>query len=94
MPPADLLDRFRADGAVTFTLRVRPGARSTAWTEPLADGTPMLSLKAAAHEGEANHAMLRFLADEFSVPMANITVMVGLGSRIKRIRIIAVSPRA
>jgi uncharacterized protein len=75
------------EGAVAFSLRIRPGARSTAWGKALADGTLALSLHAPAQDNKANTALVRFLADEFSVPIRNIFILRGHASRTKYVRI-------
>lgn len=84
---AELRKRLTRDGEVTFTLRVRPGKRTTRWDDDAADETPVLSLAARAQENEANAALIRFLAKECGVPMANVTIVAGQRSRTKRVRI-------
>jgi uncharacterized protein YggU (UPF0235/DUF167 family) len=56
----------------------------------LADGSCVLKLRvrAAASEGEANAAVIRFMAAALGVPARNVSLVAGGRGRLKRLRII------
>jgi uncharacterized protein len=71
---------------VTLAVRAQPGAKKTGITGIYGEGADA-QLKIAVHapplEGRANHALIAFLADFFSVPRAKIELMSGELSRSK-----------
>ncbi|HUM14678.1 MAG TPA: DUF167 domain-containing protein [Candidatus Nitrosotalea sp.] len=67
-------------------VRVQPRARQdevVGWEE----GTLRLRVTAAPHDGEANRAVSRLLADTFGVPISRIVLVRGATSRDKFFRI-------
>lgn len=82
-----LVDRLRKEGSVTFAVRAKPGAKRTEITDVLSDGSVKISVRSAPQDGKANEELLRFLADQFAVPVDSVTLLSGGGARQKRIRI-------
>jgi uncharacterized protein (TIGR00251 family) len=85
MAPAWLRDEGEA---LVLALRVQPGAKRT---EVAGTHGAALKLRLAARpiEGEANAALLRWLADSFGVPQRNVTLLRGSKSRMKTVRVAA-----
>jgi uncharacterized protein (TIGR00251 family) len=71
---------------VTLAIRAQPGAKKTAITGIYDEG-PAAQLKIAVHapplEGRANHALIAFLADFFSLSRSNVELISGDSSRSK-----------
>jgi uncharacterized protein (TIGR00251 family) len=81
------LDWYRWDGDdLLLELRVQPRAARDELIGPL--GTALkVRITAPPVEGKANAHLLRWLADLFGVPQAQVTLLSGDGSRGKRVRI-------
>ncbi len=75
-------------GKISFHVKVSPGADKTEWQEALADGTLRLKVKAPPERGQANAAVIVFLAAAFGVNQKSITITAGGGGRLKRIKIV------
>jgi len=58
------------------------------------DGRLKLQLAAPPVDGEANAALLAFLADALSVKRAAVALLAGESGRKKRVRIAGVAPEA
>jgi uncharacterized protein (TIGR00251 family) len=71
---------------VTLAVRAQPGAKKTAITGVYGEG-PAAQLKIAVQapplEGRANHALIVFLAETFSVPKNAVELIAGESSRSK-----------
>jgi len=82
-----MTDNFNVDGdTVSFWLKVKPRSAR----ERLAydsNGDLRLELHAPPNEGEANQACVYFLARALRLPQACVTIVSGLRSRRKLIRI-------
>ena len=52
------------------------------------DGTLKVRLTAAPVEGEANRALLQYLARTFAVPKSSLQIVAGKSGRTKRVRIL------
>lgn len=78
--------RREANDAIELSLHVQPGAKRT---EVAGQHGTALKIRLAAPpvEGKANAALLRFLADQFDVPLRAVTLVRGETSRDKFIRI-------
>ena len=74
-------------GALTLSVKVRPGASTSSVKRILPDGTVVIDIAAAPEKGKANEALLRFLAEEFSVPKSHIEILSGETGRKKRVKI-------
>lgn len=87
---------YRRDGDVlSLTLHVQPGAKRSE-VAGLHGEALKLRLAAPPVEGKANEALMRFLAELFSVPLRNIELKQGAQSRHKVVRITAslITPEA
>ena len=82
-----LQKRLASDGSLTLSIRVHPHAKKTALTDILEDGSLKISVRAAADDGEANKALVKFLSELFEVQSSQISILRGMSSRSKTIRI-------
>ena len=68
--------------AMKIFVKVKPGARQEKVES--ADGTHLtVSVRAQAHEGKANEAVIRALAAHFGVPPSRVSMISGFASRQK-----------
>ena len=65
-----------------YVVQVKPGSSQEKITE-VENGELIVYLHARAHDGEANEALIRFLAKYFKVPKTNIKILRGMHSRKK-----------
>ena len=79
------------DGAVTFDVLVQPRA-SRAKLGPLHDGRIKVAVTAPPVDGEANAALVEFLADALGVRKADVQLLDGDTSRRKRLAVRGVAP--
>jgi len=70
----------------TVTLYIQPGAKSSR-VVGLHDGLPKIAIKARPIDGEANEALITFLAELGGVPKRSIEILSGQTSRIKRLEV-------
>ncbi|MDE1943261.1 MAG: YggU family protein [Betaproteobacteria bacterium] len=75
-----------ADGTLVLQLHVQPGAKRTGWAGLYGDAIKV-RLAAPPVDGQANEALLRFLADTFGVPVRQVALRAGAGSRQKRVAV-------
>jgi uncharacterized protein (TIGR00251 family) len=78
-----------ADGC-TVTLRVHPGAKRNAVMGEH-DGALRISLTTPPVDGRANEAVVAFLAEHLRLPRARVTLVAGLTSRSKVVRVTGLS---
>ncbi len=71
----------------TITVRVHPHTKRSKLREKMADGSLKIDIAAPADDGKANEKLVRFLAQEFSVPVSHIEILSGQKSRKKILRI-------
>ncbi len=69
-----------------YTIRVKPGSRKGPLVTTDADGLTVFVPERAV-DGAANDAVVRVLADHFSVRQRDITILRGHSSRIKRVEV-------
>lgn len=74
-------------------LYCQPGAKQTRLVG-LHDGKPKIQLRAPPVEGEANKALIEFLAELCSVPKAHISIDSGASSRTKRVSVVGLTDEA
>jgi uncharacterized protein len=74
-----------ADGC-KLAVRVHPGARKNAVTGIHADALK-IALTSPPVDGKANEALIAFLAEALRLPRARITLVAGISSRSKTLRI-------
>lgn len=79
---------------IILNIKVSPGTSKTAFgkiEKQIEHGQEYNCLKvflsAKAHDGEANKALIKFLADYLDIAKSNIKIISGLTSRIKKIAI-------
>lgn len=71
---------------VAFAVKLHPRARKNAITGVLGDALK-LALTAPPVEGKANQAVIEFFAGFFAVPRGAVTIVSGLTSRNKTVRV-------
>lgn len=83
--------RQAADGRITLTLHIQPGARKT---EVAGRHGEALKIRLAAPpvDGKANEALLRFVADTLGLPKAAVSLKSGQTSRQKVVELIGATP--
>ena len=69
---------------MAYTVRVKPGSRQEKIIET-APGELTVYLRAKAHDGEANEALIKALSKYFDVPKTSIAITRGTKSRHKQI---------
>jgi uncharacterized protein (TIGR00251 family) len=88
---ADARPWTKVAGGLMLAVRVTPkgGRDAVEGIETLADGTAALKVRvrAAAHEGEANAALIRLLAKTLGVAPRDVSLVAGVTSRNKRLKI-------
>jgi uncharacterized protein len=67
-----------------LTIQVQPGSKQNQLLSSR-DGTPKIALKAKAIDGEANLALIAFLAELCETSKNSIKILSGQTSRIKRL---------
>jgi uncharacterized protein len=72
---------------VILDLHVQPGASRTEFAGKHGERLKV-RLQARALEGQANEALIEFLAAHFRVPRRNVRILSGLKSRQKRVEIV------
>ncbi len=77
----------RAEGVITLSLHVQPGAKRTE-VQGLHGDALKIRLAAPPIEGRANQELVRFLANCFQVPQRDVGLLSGESSRQKRFRIV------
>jgi hypothetical protein len=73
-------------GSITLTLHVQPGAKRTEVAGLHGDALK-IRLAAPPVDGQANEALIAFLADAFGVPKRQVELLSGHASRSKRVRV-------
>lgn len=85
-PPASADWYQRAGDDWLLYLYIQPGARKTE-VVGLFDGALKIRLAAPAVEGQANAALIAWLASEFAVPKRQVSIRSGEQARRKRVAI-------
>ena len=82
--------RVAADGRLTLTLHIQPGAKKT---EVAGEHGDALKIRLAAPpvDGKANAALLAFIAGRLGVPKSAVTLKSGQTSRRKVVEIAGAS---
>jgi hypothetical protein len=82
--------RVEADGLlILIRLPPRGGRDAIDGIAQLADGRSVLKVRvrAAASEGEANAALVRFIAATLHVAPRDVSLLAGASARLKRVRV-------
>jgi uncharacterized protein (TIGR00251 family) len=73
-------------GGVTLEVRAQPGAKKTAIIGVYLEGVKAhlkVAVQAPPFEGRANEALVKFLAEKFSLPKSSVELTAGKLSRSK-----------
>ncbi|MBT4384757.1 DUF167 domain-containing protein [Candidatus Peregrinibacteria bacterium] len=70
-----------------ITVKVIPKSQRTEIVETMKDGTIKIRLKATPQKGEANKALIKFLAKEYGISKDDIKIISGHTSQKKLLRI-------
>ncbi len=85
--------RVAADGRVTLTLHIQPGAKKTEIAGLHGDALK-IRLAAPPVDGKANEALIGFIAETVGLPRAAVTLKSGQTSRRKVLEISGADPLA
>lgn len=88
--------RIEADGLlILIRLTPRGGRDAIDGIAQLADGRSVLKVRvrAAASEGEANAALMRFIAAMLRVAPRDVSLLAGTSARLKRLRVAGAGAR-
>jgi uncharacterized protein len=72
---------------VTIPVRVRPRAGTNEIVAVLSDGKVKIHLTSPPVGGRANETLLKFMAEILDVPVSNLKIVTGMGSRDKLISV-------
>jgi uncharacterized protein (TIGR00251 family) len=75
------------DNDLLLRLRVQPKASRDAFIGPYGEDEYKVAITAPPVDGKANSHLMSFLAKQFDLPRANITLEAGETSRSKRLRL-------
>lgn len=78
--------RQAADGRITLTLHIQPGAKKTEFAGLHGDALK-IRLAAPPVDGKANEALIRFIADSLKLPKSGVSLKSGQASRRKVLEI-------
>jgi hypothetical protein len=85
--------RVAADGRITLTLHIQPGAKKTEFAGLHGDALK-IRLAAPPVDGKANEALIRFIADTLKLPKSAINLKSGQTSRRKVLEVSGGDPSA
>ena len=78
--------RVAADGRITLTLHIQPGAKNTEFAGLHGDALK-IRLAAPPVDGKANEALVKFVAETLGLPKSAVTLKSGQTSRRKVVEI-------
>jgi len=70
----------------TLRVKVKPGSRREQLAEQ-ADGSWIAHVKAPPVDGKANIALIALVAGHFGLRRAQVSILSGAGSRLKRVQL-------
>ena len=79
--------RVAADGRITLTLHIQPGAKKTEFAGRHGDALK-IRLAAPPVDGKANEALIKFVADTLKLPKSAVALKSGQSSRHKVLEVI------
>jgi len=85
--------RLAADGRITLTLHIQPGAKKTE-VAGLHGEALKIRLAAPPVDGKANEALLKFVAEMLRLPKSAVSLKSGQSSRHKVLEIVGTTPAA
>jgi uncharacterized protein (TIGR00251 family) len=88
-------DWFRqsADGRISMTLHIQPGAKKTEFAGRHGDALK-IRLAAPPVDGKANEALIRFIAEVLHLPKSAVTLKSGQASRHKVLEVVGADAAA
>ena len=91
MPPRNYHLHDGRRGAA-LAIRVTPRASRNKITEVLSDGTIKIHLTASPVDGQANEALVKFLAGILDVAPSKVEIVAGMTGRDKLVSVLDMSP--
>lgn len=85
--------RVAADGRITLTLHIQPGAKKTEFAGLHGDALK-IRLAAPPVDGKANEALIRFIAEKLALPKTAVNIKSGHTSRRKVLEVSGADPAA
>ena len=82
--------RLAADGRITLTLHIQPGAKKTEFAGLHGDALK-IRLSAPPVDGKANEALIKFVAETLKLPRSAVNLKSGQTSRRKVLELIGAS---
>ncbi|MDD5469224.1 MAG: DUF167 domain-containing protein [Candidatus Peribacteraceae bacterium] len=82
-----LIAELHARGSVCFSVRVRPGAPKTVALSSLVDGSIKVAVAAPPEKGKANKELIKYIAQQFGVPCARVSIISGAADRHKLVQV-------
>ncbi|MDD2744389.1 MAG: DUF167 domain-containing protein [Rhodocyclaceae bacterium] len=79
--------RVAADGRITLTLHIQPGAKKTGFAG-LHGEALKIRLAAPPVDGKANEALIKFVAETLKLPKSAVSLKSGQSSRSKVLEVI------
>lgn len=79
--------RLAADGRITLTLHIQPGAKKTGFAG-LHGEALKIRLAAPPVDGKANEALIKFVAERLKLPKSAVSLKSGQSSRSKVLEVI------
>ena len=70
-----------------LSIKVKPGSKKGDVLEKLSETEYVAYLRARAHDGEANTALIKLLSKSFNAPKTSIKIKSGLASRSKLVEL-------
>jgi hypothetical protein len=85
--------RIAADGRITLTLHIQPGAKKTEFAGLHGDALK-IRLAAPPVDGKANEALIKFVAETLKLPKSAVNLKSGQTSRRKVLEVIGAESSA
>jgi hypothetical protein len=85
--------RLAADGRITLTLHIQPGAKKTEFAGLHGDALK-IRLAAPPVDGKANEALVKFVAEVLGLPKSAVNLKSGQTSRRKVLEVIGSDSQA
>jgi uncharacterized protein (TIGR00251 family) len=79
--------RVAADGRITLTLHIQPGAKKTEFAGRHGDALK-IRLAAPPVDGKANEALIKFVSETLKLPKSAVSLKSGQSSRSKVLEVI------
>jgi uncharacterized protein (TIGR00251 family) len=79
--------RVAADGRITLTLHIQPGAKKTGFAGRHGEALK-IRLAAPPVDGKANEALIKFVAETLKLPKSAVSLKSGQSSRSKVLEVI------